>query len=328
MVIELQGIHKAFTSGFLMKRQPVLRGLDLHVQQGDTYALLGANGAGKSTTIRILLGLSTADGGMGTVFGSPLGSVAARRRLGYLPENPSFHEQLTPAEFLRYSGQLLGLPGRDLLRRIDTLLEKVQLQDARDRRLRKLSKGMCQRLGLAQVLLGDPELLILDEPMSGLDPPGRKMVRDLILEQRDAGKTVLFSTHILGDAEAVCTRAGILRAGQLARELDIDEMAAFNSGVIDVQVGGLSQERIAVLEAQGYRCEQRGSTLVIGSESGERTQQLLRHLLDWEVAVLSVVPRQASLEEVYMRTQMSAGNPDHRPRENPVASSSLQEVRK
>jgi ABC-2 type transport system ATP-binding protein len=328
MVIELQGIHKAFTSGFLMKRQPVLQGLDLHVHQGDTYALLGANGAGKSTTIRILLGLSTADAGQGSVLGSPLGSVAARRRLGYLPENPSFHEQLTHAEFLRYSGQLLGMPGRQLSGRIDMLLEKVQLQDARNRRLRKLSKGMCQRLGLAQVLLGDPELLILDEPMSGLDPPGRKMVRDLILEQRDAGKTVLFSTHILGDAEAVCTRAGILRSGQLARELNIDEMATFNSGVVDVHVSGLSPERIAALESAGYRCVAHGVSVVVSAEGGDRTQEALRRLLEWDAQVLSVMPRQASLEEVYMRTQSMAARAEDSPRETPVATSRLEEVRR
>jgi ABC-2 type transport system ATP-binding protein len=164
---------------------------------------------------------------------------------------------------------------------------------------------MCQRLGLAQVLLGDPELLILDEPMSGLDPPGRKMVRDLLVEQREAGKTVVFSTHILSDAEAVCTRAGILRDGQLSRELEIDEMARLNSGAVEVRVQGLHAEHVTTLTRRGLSCTTNGAVVQISVSGAARTQELLRTLTEWGVAILAVAPRHALLEEIYMATQQS-----------------------
>jgi len=302
MILRLEAIHKSYMSGFRMRRKPVLRGVDLALAPGDAYALLGSNGAGKSTTLRILLGLSSQDRGTGTLLGRPLGDRQAHRRIGYLPESPSFHEQLKAAEFLTLSGQLLGMRGRTLAARIDALLERVELSEARNRRLRKLSKGMLQRLGLAQVLLGDPELLILDEPMSGLDPPGRKLVRDLILEQRAAGKTVLFSTHILSDAEVVCTRAGILAGGRIARELHLDELPRLGAAGVEITVAHLVDEQVQRLQPRALATVHAGNQVLFTVAPGAPAQEFIRAVLQFNGRIESVVPRRVSLEKIYIET--------------------------
>jgi ABC-2 type transport system ATP-binding protein len=302
MVVRLDNIRKAFSSGFLMKRKAVLRGLSLGIQEGDAYALLGANGAGKSTTLRILLGLTRPDAGEGRLFGRPLDDRVVHGRLGYLPENPSFHEQLTAREFLSYCGKLVGLGGASLSRRLDDLLVRVQLEHARKTRLRKMSKGMLQRLGLAQVLLGDPELLVLDEPMSGLDPPGRKLVRDLIVEQRDAGKSVLFSTHILSDAEVVCTRAGILREGHVVRELSLEELGRLQSESVEVEVSGLPDALVRRLQARARSVIRAAGSILFTVAPGEDVRDLVQATLTAGGNVESIVPRRVSLEEVYLDT--------------------------
>ena len=300
MVVRLENIDKSFASGFLMRRRPVLQGLSLAVEAGETYALLGANGAGKSTTLRILLGLAQPDRGRGSLLGRPLGDRRVHSRLGYLPENPTFHEQLTAGEFLHYCGRLLGLAGPTLTRRAHDLLERVQLVPARNQRLRKMSKGMLQRLGLAQALLGDPELLVLDEPMSGLDPPGRKLVRDLILEQRAAGKTVLFSTHILSDAEMVCTRAGILRNGCVATELCLADLGRLRAESVEVTVSGLRDREVQALHRLARSALRTGSSVLFTVAPGADVHELVRAALAAGGALESVVPRRVSLEEVYL----------------------------
>jgi len=300
MVIRLDHIRKSFTSGFLMHRKTVLDDLSLSMEAGDAYALLGANGAGKSTTLRVLLGLTQPDSGHGELFGEALGSQAGRRRLGYLPENPSFHEQLTADEFLGYCGHLLGLRGALLTKRISAQLDRVQLGHARHVRLRKMSKGMVQRLGLAQVLLGDPELLILDEPMSGLDPPGRKLVRDIILEQRDAGKTVLFSTHILSDAEVVCTRAGVLRAGRIASEIRLDDLSRLRSECVEVTLSGLDDSAVRELQALADATVRISGGVLFNVAPGEPVHRLVQAGLARGGGLQSVVPRRASLEDMYL----------------------------
>ncbi|UCE02433.1 MAG: ABC transporter ATP-binding protein [Candidatus Latescibacterota bacterium] len=302
MVVRLDNIRKAFASGFLMKRKAVLRGVSLGIHAGDAYALLGANGAGKSTTLRILLGLTRADAGEGRLFGRPLDDRVVHARLGYLPENPSFHEQLTAREFLSYCGKLVGLRSAALSRRVDELLERVRLEDARNIRLRKMSKGMLQRLGLAQVLLADPELLVLDEPMSGLDPPGRKLVRDLIVEQRDAGKTVLFSTHILSDAEVVCTRAGILRGGLVVRELSLEELGRLQSESVEVEVSGLPDALVRQLQTRARSVIHAAGSVLFTVAPGREVRDLLQSTLAAGGNVESIVPRRVSLEEVYLDT--------------------------
>src|SRR5260221_6663666 len=214
-VIEIRGLRKAFRGHLGIGRTVAVDGLDLSVRTGEIFGLLGPNGAGKTTTLKMMLGLLRPDAGEIRLFGRPPQDVAARARLGFLPENPYFYDYLTAAEFLDLYGRLHGLDAADRKRRIASAITRVGLSGRERTALRKFSKGMTQRLGLAQAIQHDPELVILDEPMSGLDPIGRREVRDLILAQRAAGRTVFFSSHILQDAEMLCDRVAIVFKGQL-----------------------------------------------------------------------------------------------------------------
>ncbi len=214
-ILEVQDLRKTFMRGFSRRKTEAVRGISFAVEPGQIFGFLGPNGAGKTTTIKILMGLIFATGGTASVLGAPAGDRRAKERLGYLPENPYFYDYLSAPELLDMVGRLHGLGRADRRRRVGELIERVGLGHAGKRPLRSFSKGMLQRAGLAQSLMGDPDLVVLDEPMSGLDPLGRKEVRDLILELRDRGKTVFFSTHILADATMLCDRVAILVAGKL-----------------------------------------------------------------------------------------------------------------
>jgi ABC-2 type transport system ATP-binding protein len=214
--IETENLTKEYPAGFLeLKRQPSLQGLTMRVETGEVFGFLGPNGAGKSTTIKLLMRLIFPTAGTARILGQPIDDVAVHQRLGYLPEQPYFYDYLTATEVLDYFARFHGLGAADRRRRVAETLSKVGLLTAGHIQLRKYSKGMLQRVGLAQAILHDPELVILDEPMSGLDPIGRREVRDIILELKHAGKTVMFSTHILSDAEMLCDRVGVIVGGAL-----------------------------------------------------------------------------------------------------------------
>jgi ABC-2 type transport system ATP-binding protein len=216
LAVETLDLTKDYFVGFFRRRpKRALDGLSLRVEPGEVFGLLGPNGAGKSTTLKILLRLVFPTSGTARILGRELHDVSMHARIGYLPENPYFYDHLTPREFLNYAGELFGLGSAERRGRVERLLERVGLTDSRDVSLRKFSKGMVQRVGIAQALINDPELIFLDEPMSGLDPLGRREVRDLILELKAQGKTVFFSTHILSDAEMLCDRVAILNRGRL-----------------------------------------------------------------------------------------------------------------
>ena len=210
VVLRVEDLAKTFRIGFLRKRVEAVRGISFTVRRGEIFGFLGPNGAGKTTTLKMLMGLIFPTRGQAHVLGLPVPNRGAKRRLGYLPETPYFYEYLTPEEFLDFAGALSDVPGAERRRRANGLIARVGLEHARGRPLRKFSKGMLQRIGIAQALMGDPELVILDEPMTGLDPIGRKEMRDLILELRSEGKTVFFSTHILPDVEMTCDRVAIV----------------------------------------------------------------------------------------------------------------------
>src|SRR5579863_5119827 len=198
LAIETTNLTKDYSIGFWRKRpKRVLDGLSIQVEKGEVFGLLGPNGAGKSTTLKILLRLVFPTSGTARIMGKELDDISAHERVGFLPENPYFYDYLSAEEFMNYAGELFGLPSQERRRRSKRLLEKVGLDGARNLQVRKFSKGMVQRLGIAQALISDPELVFLDEPMSGLDPLGRREVRDLILGLKEQGKTVFFSTHIL-----------------------------------------------------------------------------------------------------------------------------------
>src|SRR5215510_3853347 len=214
--IETENLSKAYPYGFLhLKKKTSLDGLTMQVQDGEVFGLLGPNGAGKSTTIKLLMGIIFPTAGSAHILGKPVSDVGMHRDIGYLPEQPYFYDYLTAAEVLHYFARFHGFNAAERGERVQKMLKKVGLDTAGKIQLRKFSKGMLQRVGLAQAILHDPKLVILDEPMSGLDPVGRREVRDLILELKREGKTVMFSTHILSDAEMLCDRVGVIVGGKL-----------------------------------------------------------------------------------------------------------------
>ena len=214
--IEINTLTKEYRVGFWKSRvKRALSSLTLQVEPGEVFGLLGPNGAGKTTTLKILFRLVFPTSGTAQILGKELNDRAMHQRVGYLPEHPYFYEHLTPHELLHYTGRLFGLSRDALRRRVNQLLEQVGLTESRNVPLRRFSKGMVQRAGIAQALINDPDVVFLDEPMTGLDPIGRREVRDLVLQLREAKKTVFFSTHILSDAETLCDRVAILNRGQL-----------------------------------------------------------------------------------------------------------------
>ncbi|GFO66740.1 ABC transporter ATP-binding protein [Geomonas limicola] len=231
--IEIAGLSKTYT-GKKWTRVDALKNLSLEVAQGEIFGFLGPNGAGKSTTIKTLLGLIRPSSGSARLMGEDIGTAAARKHVGYLPENPAFYDYLNAEEYLLFVGRSFGMPEGLLGQRCAEVLQRLQLWDARKRPMRSYSKGMVQRVGIAQVLIHDPEVYILDEPMSGLDPVGRALVKEIMTELKQRGKCVFFSTHIVSDVESVCDRVGIITKGEL-RSVERVE-AVLERGVVGYQL--------------------------------------------------------------------------------------------
>ena len=251
--IEISGLSKDYLVGFWRKRRfRALDRLSLQVEQGEVFGFLGPNGAGKTTTLKILTGLIFPTEGTATILGKPAGQPEAFLHAGFLPENPYFYDYLTPQELLDYFGRFFPFTPEERNRRRDAVLDQVGLSEVRDRPLRKFSKGMLQRVGIAQAILHEPEIVLLDEPMSGLDPVGRHEVRELIMQLKAAGKTVFFSTHILSDAEALCDRIAILNRGKLVGVGQISELLRRQAGY-DAVIEYPAPEAIAPLEPLATR---------------------------------------------------------------------------
>ena len=250
--IRTEGLTKHYSVGFWRSRPYVaLDGLTLEVARGEVFGFLGPNGAGKTTTLKLLMQLIFPTAGHAWILDRPAGDVAMRRRIGYLPENPTFYDNVSAEELLGYFASLFGYRGAERSRRVAGLLDEVGLGAERRMQLRKYSKGMIQRVGLAQALINDPDVVFLDEPMSGLDPIGRRQVRDIILRLRDRGATVFFSSHILADAETMCSRVGIVAGGTLAASGALAEMVPFRIRGWDVVLAGVTSDAAAALAARG-----------------------------------------------------------------------------
>ena len=298
--IRLEELTKDYPVGFWRPR-PVraLDGVSLDVEPGEILGFLGPNGAGKTTTLKLLLQLIYPTSGRAEILGRPAGDVEARRRLGYLPELPYFYDNLTAEELLVYFGGLFGLSAADARSRCATLLNRVGRGGARRRQLRKYSKGMLQRVGIAQALVNDPEVVFLDEPMSGLDPVGRRDTRDLIRELRDEGRTVFFSSHILSAAEALCSRVAILVQGRLVASGRLADLAFEILGweliVTGTDEGALSALGLDVVTTVG------DGRFVIDLPVDRPPDQLLPELGRRGLRVVSLTPRHESLEEYFMR---------------------------
>src|SRR5690349_21880850 len=214
--LEIQGLAKDYAVGFWKKTsRTALKSLHLNITQGETFGFLGPNGAGKTTTLKLLMGIIFPTSGTATILGRDISDPEIKRKVGFLPEQPYFYDYLSAPELLDYYARLSGVPAGARHKRIEELLERVGLPDVGNKQLRKFSKGMLQRVGIAQAIIHDPEIVFLDEPMSGLDPIGRREIRELLQDLKDQGKTIFFSTHILSDAEALCDRVAVIHKGEL-----------------------------------------------------------------------------------------------------------------
>jgi ABC-2 type transport system ATP-binding protein len=284
-----------------MRKVPAVRGISFVVEEGEIFGFVGPNGAGKTTTIKILTGLIRATSGTATVFGHSVPSPEAMRRVGFLPENPYVYPYLTPREFVELSARLSGLRGGELKKRVDAALERTGIAYAGDRQVRRLSKGMLQRTGLAAAMVSDPDLLLLDEPMSGLDPVGRKEVRDLIVEEKKRGKTVFFSTHILSDVETLCDRVVILRRGEVVVSGKVRDLLRAEVRRVDVTLGDASEDLARDLAARGARSSRVGEHLVVEVEGEANIPKVLESALATGARVIEVSPRRETLEDLFMR---------------------------
>ncbi len=278
-----------------------LKALDLEINEGEIFAYLGPNGSGKTTTIKIILGLLFPTSGTLEVFGAKnIHSAAVKRNIGYLPEGAYYPEFLRGEEVIEYYGKLYGLHGRDLKRRLDEVIDLVGLAHARKRLVRSYSKGMRQRVGLAQALISDPKLLILDEPTTGLDPIARKEIRDILANLRNEGKTLLISSHELLEAEMISDRAGILYEGVLQAEGRLDELLLQRD--IALEVDGLTPELVEKSEAAGLRVEDRlGERGKLRAPEGLSAYDAIRRCGELGLKLVSVAPRRETLEELFVR---------------------------
>lgn len=260
--VVVSGLTKTFPVPLQRRSVVAVRDLNLRVAAGQVYGLLGPNGSGKSTTLKVILGLVSPTRGKAEIFGRDSTEVASREAVGFLPESPYFYKYLTAAETLRFYGKLCGMHGAKLTKRIDELLELVRLTDARDRRLRGFSKGMLQRIGLAQALVHEPQLVVLDEPTAGVDPAGSREIRDLILDLKRHGTTVLLSSHLLGQVQEVCDRVGILANGVLVREGTMTELLGVRNQtalVLENAAPELLRGITSLVENSGARVVEQGT---------------------------------------------------------------------
>ncbi len=299
-VIRIEGLVKTYRTGLVRREVRALDGVSLEVRRGEIFGFLGPNGAGKTTAIKVLLGFVRPTSGAARVLGAAPDDPSVRRRMGYLPEQPYFYEYLTGEELLDYVGLLHGLTA-DLRRERGTrLLEELGIAGAARLPLRKYSKGMLQRVGLAQALLNDPELVILDEPMSGLDPMGRKLVRDLILRLKGEGRTVFFSSHILSDVETLSDRVAILSRGRLVGQGSVDELLAGREERVEVCAAGLEPAAAAALAALASAHVARGGQHLFTIDSRDRADEALRTLAKGGGRLVSFSPQRGTLEELFV----------------------------
>ena len=296
--IETNELEKTYTVGFWGKKQKrALCPLSLTVEEGEIFGFLGPNGAGKTTTLKMLMGLVFPTSGWARILGKEIGDPEMKGQIGFLPEQPYFYDYLTARELLDYYGQLSGVTGKDRSHKVTEMLDRVGLRDAADLQLRKFSKGMLQRVGIAQAILHDPKVIFLDEPMSGLDPMGRREVRDVMEELKKAGKTVFFSTHILSDAEALCDRVAILHLGQLRGIGAVADLTSGVQGTVEIVWKGKTIP--ASLKGLNATCYVSGDTVraVLPESSQDATIDVLRRD---RLQLISLVPVRASLEDYFI----------------------------
>ena len=296
----LKNVSKEFKGDFWKKKVRVLKDVSFQVNQGDIYGLVGPNGAGKTTSMKILLGLIRATEGEVTVFGKPVTSTAFKRDLGYLPEHAYYYDYLKADEVLDFYGRLFGLNRSERHRRTDELLSLVGLADKRHIRLRNFSKGMLQRVGIAQALINNPKLVIFDEPMSGLDPIGRKEVRDIILNVADQGKTVMFTSHILSDVEAICERVAIIIKGQIQAEGKLSDLVRTRIRSTEVMFEGESSFEIPMQLREQIQVRISGHQSIVSTSDEKLLIDVIEEGRNQKLKLVSVVPHRETLEDLFL----------------------------
>jgi len=309
-VVQIENIRKVFRVGFWGRRVTAVDQLSLDVRRGEVFGFLGPNGAGKTTTLKMLMGLIYPTSGQARIFGHAVGDPAAKAKLGFLPESPYFYDYLTSREFLSFYGHLFGLWGGALNKRVDELLDLVGMTHARDLQLRKFSKGMLQRVGIAQALINDPELVVLDEPMSGLDPIGRKEVRDLIFRLKESGKTVMFSSHILHDAELLCDRVAMIMKGRLVACGQVSELIQQGTTQeVEMVIDRLSPEGLEHLRVLATKVVLNGERVMVVLSNQRQVEESLEVIRTARAKLVSLTPHKASLEDLFIREAKGVQSP-------------------
>ncbi|MGA2361218.1 MAG: ABC transporter ATP-binding protein [Candidatus Aminicenantales bacterium] len=297
--IRIENLKKSFRLGFIPKTKEILKGISLSVKEGEIFGYLGPNGAGKTTTIKCLLGLIHPDAGTIEIFGQPHNSARARQALGFLPENPYFYDYLTAREFLTFYGDLFGLGRKETGERTGRLLKLVGLERAAGLQLRKFSRGMLQRIGLAQALINDPKLVILDEPLGGLDPLGRKEIRDIIVRFKQEGKTVFFTSHILQDIEMICDHVAIIIGGRVVKQGALQDLVSEKVLFTEMTVSGLPPEAFRGL---GESVSSQGGRVLLKILEENRVDDILALVRERKGKVISLSPRTETLEDIFVET--------------------------
>jgi ABC-2 type transport system ATP-binding protein len=294
LAVETNSLRKEFDENV------AVRGLNLQVQQGEVFGFLGPNGAGKTTSMKMMLGLVEPTSGTGSLLGIPINSRKARAKVGFLPEHFRFHDWLTAREFLNLHGQLYGMDSKRLKSRNDELLELVGLTPFHKKQLRTFSKGMLQRVGLAQALLNEPDLIFLDEPTSGLDPVGRRLVRDIIRDLRSKGTTVFLNSHLLSEIEVTCDRVAFIKHGEV---VSVSDLATLVEGetTVAIRAGGLSPEAAAGLEQWGTNIRLDGDHLTLTIHEDSALPAITRYLVSQGAEVYAITPQRLSLEELFIQ---------------------------
>jgi len=296
-VLELENVHKAYKLGFIPRKKPVLKGVSFYVNEGEIFGYLGPNGAGKTTTIKCILNLIFPDAGKITIFGEDSLKPRARQKVGFLPENPYFYDYLTGREFLAFYADLLGIHGQVKENKIGHLLKLVGMERAAELQLRKYSRGMLQRIGLAQALLNDPALVILDEPMGGLDPIGRKEFRDIIVNLKKEGKTVFLSSHILQDIEMICDRVAIILAGEIINQGYLGDLISEKVLYTEIIVAGVPAAEFNHL---GESVSSSGDRVLLKVYEEDNIDRVISLVQQKKGKIVSLVPRTETLEDIFV----------------------------
>lgn len=296
-VLTVENLHKSFKVGFIPKKKKILKGISLAVEEGEIFGYLGPNGAGKTTTLKCILGLIFPEKGNIKIFNHPYLSLKAKEKVGYLPENPYFYDYLTASEFLHFYGQLSLLKKKEKEEKIPQLLRLVGLEESANLQLRKFSRGMLQRIGLAQALIHDPSLLFLDEPLGGLDPLGRKEIRDIIARLKEEGKTVFLCSHILQDIEMICDRVAIIVNGQIVNQGRLQDLISEKILFTEITLSGINTDN---LKGLGEVISSTGGKTLLKVVDEDNIEKVMGIVHNQKAKIHSLIPRTATLEDLFV----------------------------